>query len=379
MIPRGRGRCRGRGRGNSSYRGRGRNFTYQIGNSWLIAENIANIASSSGNIPQDQNNSSYEEIPDLTKQKKRKNNNIPPSYDDEDSYNEEQITSNEVILVIENCDLEWKEYPWTIMSRYLDRASYATGSSTSRSYYLNILNSTETAQIQYSYGNIRTNTRIIDSSKIIIKKIMSVQEWGISPLKVKEFVHPKLRTQVKCNYWDYIQAFEKALLHENEKREHYWLIEICGEVYKHPIPNWFLKWWNFHGPSGNIIPEPFKGLYTEWVKLSPKLKEIENKNKEKWIEDIAPMNFFMEFSIPWIWKWSPRFGYTEKNIPCIYRNYHIQFWNKLLEIYPNTNRLLYGQEIVDSIKEVNNNSQVNLDTSYLNLDTSMALPCIQFD
>ncbi|KAI5655482.1 hypothetical protein M9H77_32669 [Catharanthus roseus] len=41
------------------------------------------------------------------------------------------------------------------------------------------------------------------------------------------------------------------------------------------------------------------------------------------------MFFFIEFSIPWVWKWTPDMGYTQQNIPCLRRATHSRFWDRL--------------------------------------------------
>lgn len=61
------------------------------------------------------------------------------------------------------------------------------------------------------------------------------------------------------------------------------------------------------------------------------------------------MYFFIEFSIPWIHKWTPEVGYTPiENIPCLYRKYFTNFWDKLNRKDPATGHL-YGQELLDQI------------------------------
>lgn len=59
--------------------------------------------------------------------------------------------------------------------------------------------------------------------------------------------------------------------------------------------------------------------------------------------------FFIEFSIPWIHKWTSEVGYTPiENIPCLYRKYFTNFWDKLNRKDPTTGQL-YGQELLDQI------------------------------
>jgi len=60
--------------------------------------------------------------------------------------------------------------------------------------------------------------------------------------------------------------------------------------------------------------------------------------------------FFIEFSNPWIHKWTPEIGFTEEDIPCLYRTYYNNFWDKLMKQDPKTKQLI-GQELLDSISE----------------------------
>ncbi|KAG5590677.1 hypothetical protein H5410_041191 [Solanum commersonii] len=112
---------------------------------------------------------------------------------------------------------------------------------------------------------------------------------------------------------DYIQAFDKVLYYNNDKHKHTWFIKVCAKIFAEPIPNWFINWWSYHGPTVQILPEPFLNLYKEWTKI------ISN-----------------EFSIPWIHKWTLEIGFTEEDIPCLYRTYYNNFWDKLMKQDPKT-------------------------------------------
>ncbi|KAG5630937.1 hypothetical protein H5410_002654 [Solanum commersonii] len=57
-----------------------------------------------------------------------------------------------------------------------------------------------------------------------------------------------------------------------------------------------------------------------------------------------------EFSIPWIHKWTPEVGYTEEQIPCLYRVYYNNFWDKMIKKDPKTKEL-HGQELSDFITQ----------------------------
>ncbi|KAG5609749.1 hypothetical protein H5410_021030 [Solanum commersonii] len=137
------------------------------------------------------------------------------------------------------------------------------------------------------------NTRkVYNFSKIIIKKILTTEEWGMIPLKEMDYIHPKQK------------------------------VAICSNIFGRKIPNWICKWWTLYGPSIKILPEQYKKLYSEWIDISPKL---------------------IKFSIPWIMKWSVDIDNTYEGFPCLQRTFYTKFWNKLvhkdlegkIQLYPN--------------------------------------------
>ncbi|KAL0458677.1 UNVERIFIED_CONTAM: hypothetical protein Slati_0494900 [Sesamum latifolium] len=79
-------------------------------------------------------------------------------------------------------------------------------------------------------------------------------------------------------------------------------------------------------------------------------KIVQAEKSRKWVEGMASLYFFMEFSIPWIWKWLPEVGITLQKIPCIKRKFCSKFWNKLMQIDPETKKY-YGQEIINEMEE----------------------------
>ncbi|KAG5599903.1 hypothetical protein H5410_031273 [Solanum commersonii] len=110
-----------------------------------------------------------------------------------------------------------------------------------------------------------------------------------------------------------------------------------------PIPNWFLNWWSYHGPTIKIVPDSFLKLYKELVKVSSDLHELYNTDHIYYLEKIDQIYFFIEFSIPWIHKWTPEVGFTEEQIPCLYRIFYNNFCDKLMKKDPKTKTLYeYG-------------------------------------
>ncbi|KAG5606413.1 hypothetical protein H5410_027905 [Solanum commersonii] len=159
-----------------------------------------------------------------------------------------------MIFLLENSEIQRKEEPWKIFQRYLLNGLYFPGES--------------------------YKTRL---------------EYFLNDRKV----------------------FNKVLYYNNERHKHTWFIKVCAKIFANSIPNWFLNWWSYHGPTIKILSEPFLKLYREWVKIH---------------------------------KWALEVDFTEEQIPCLYRTYFNNFWDKLMKRDPQT-KSLYGQELIDLISK----------------------------
>ncbi|KAG5629323.1 hypothetical protein H5410_001040 [Solanum commersonii] len=245
--------------------------------------------------------------------------------DDIRSY--ERVVKKEMIFLIENSEIQRKEEPWKIFQQYLFNGLYFPGESyKTRLYYETILTNTGSVEFQH-FSSYNTSENVYNFSKMIIKQIISIEDWGISSMKES-----------------------KVLYYNNERHKHTWFIKVCAKIFVDPISNWFLNWWSYHGPTVKILPDPFLKLYKNWVKVLPDLNDLYHSDHVCYIEQIEQIYFFIEFSIPWIHKWTPEVDFTEEQIPCLYRIYYNNFWDKLMKKDPMT-KSLYGQELLDSISQ----------------------------
>ena len=257
----------------------------------------------------------------------------------------EKVEKREMIFLLENSDIQRKEEPWKIFQRYLVNGLYFPGESyKTRKYYETLLISTS-VEFQH-FSGYNTSENVYNFSKMIIKHIIHIEDWGISSMTERQFSLNKV--MVSFTYWDYIQAFNKVLCYNNERHKHTWFIKVCAKIFANPIPNWFLNWWSYHGPTIKILPEPFLKLYKEWVKVSPDLNKLYHQEHICYFQQIEQIYFFIEFSVPWIHKWVPEVDFTEEQIPCLYRTYYNNFWDKLMKKDPQT-KSIYGQELLDLI------------------------------
>jgi len=117
----------------------------------------------------------YREFMDFIESKKASDNN-PPTYstilmDEENTEVFDLNDKREVILLLENSDLKWKNDPWQVMSRYLDTVSSTTTVYKYRMHYEIILSATGSCEFQHFYP---ANTKkVYYFYKIIIKKDLS--------------------------------------------------------------------------------------------------------------------------------------------------------------------------------------------------------------
>ncbi|KAG5631797.1 hypothetical protein H5410_003514 [Solanum commersonii] len=115
-------RGRGEGRSNS---GRGGHILAQQGNKTLTSFNVSHsTASSSGTSGIDTNHPMYKEFMDFMKSKNAEDNS-QPSYssvlmDEENIEVFDMKDKKEVILLLEESDLRWRNEPWQIMTSHTD-------------------------------------------------------------------------------------------------------------------------------------------------------------------------------------------------------------------------------------------------------------------
>ncbi|KAG5610503.1 hypothetical protein H5410_021784 [Solanum commersonii] len=115
----------------------------------------------------------------------------------------------------------------------------------------------------HNFSGYNTSENTYNFYKMIIKQIISVEDWGISTMKERQISLNKV--SMNFTYWDYIHAFDKVLIYNNERHKHTWFIKVYAKIFAEPIPNWFLNWWSYHGPTTKILPDPFLKLYNEWI------------------------------------------------------------------------------------------------------------------
>ncbi|KAG5632978.1 hypothetical protein H5410_004695 [Solanum commersonii] len=230
----------------------------------------------------------------------------------------EKVDKREMIFLLENSDIQRKEEHWKIFQRYLVNGLYLPGESYKTQKYYETLLISIGVEFQH-FSGYNKSENVYNFSKMIIKHVIHIEDWGISSMTERQFSLNKV--MVSFTYCDYIQAFNKVLCYNNERHKHTWFIKVCAKIFANLIPNWFLNWRSYHGPTIKILPEPFLKLYKEWVKIFPDLNKLYHQE---------------------------HIYFTEEQIPCLYRTYYNNFWDKLMKKDSQT-KSVYGQELLDLI------------------------------
>ncbi|KAG5629075.1 hypothetical protein H5410_000792 [Solanum commersonii] len=110
----------------------------------------------------------------------------------------EKAEKREMIFLLENSDIQRREEPWKIFQRYLVNGLYFLGESyKTRKYYETLLISTG-VEFQH-FSGYNTSENVYNFSKMIIKHVIHIEDWGISSMTERQFSLNKV--MVSFTYW----------------------------------------------------------------------------------------------------------------------------------------------------------------------------------
>ena len=142
---------------------------------------------------------------------------------------------------------------------------------------------------------INTISDKADSSKIIYHSVYLVniipeEKWGPSPNSTRTMP----TSPIPYSYHDYITAWSRFMLHQNEHMSHSWFVNF-DKSFTSYLPLWFNRWWTQFGPINDIFPEPLLDTF-ECFKKFYKVDAHGTKLP-------ALLHFVKCHKIPWILKW----------------------------------------------------------------------------
>jgi hypothetical protein len=142
-------------------------------------------------------------------------------------------------------------------------------------------------------------------------KFVSQKDWGMPPYALRSLSNRK----VQFSYHDYVDAWYKVLLHQNEEFTRSWFINF-DRNFKGPIPSWFHRWWQVHGPVHQILPEEVK----EAIRYFSTVKKLSQQEEQLPVT----VHFFAHFKVSWILKW--QYMFSSQN--CVARQFSVKWWDK---------------------------------------------------
>ena len=135
----------------------------------------------------------------------------------EDPYTPNSITG-ETVLWIDSADEQWMQDPWELKKRYLTTQQSPPHFDQYRYIYEQILTETGACEFKHHLHDPNKSTSPISFSKITIRNIMPIAQWGIHPHTLRDL---DLRNkQTKYTYWDYQDAFTQVFYYQNPIRSH---------------------------------------------------------------------------------------------------------------------------------------------------------------
>ncbi|XP_057486650.1 uncharacterized protein LOC130783343 [Actinidia eriantha] len=241
------------------------------------------------------------------------------------------------ICYIEQEDISLIDDAWAIRLKYLTPYQTPSLSGKPLTYFEAIMTQTNSMNISHTRESPIDLSSAIIYSKCIIKKVIKPGSWGFDLANSK--VMTINEASHNYNYWDYQHGFYHTFLYQNKKNKHTWFFKLCNQIIPSGgVPSWFYDWWLIYGPVLDILPSNILKAYHRWKVWHPLIRGKDN----------LPYNhnmvlFFIEFEIPWIWKWD----FLIKNdssvdIPTLQRVFWVRWWNNFSQ-----------KDIVDLYEQIN--------------------------
>ena len=145
---------------------------------------------------------------------------------------------------------------------------------------------------------------------VYLNHIISEEKWGPNPTITRTL--PK--SPIPYSYHDYITAWFRFMLHQNETMSHSWLVNF-NKDFDLEFPLWFIRWWTQFGSAVEIFPTPLKDCF---LNFSIRLKTNTHGAK------FTPLlHFIKKYKVQWILKWQ-----YAKEDDVLARCWYVKWWDK---------------------------------------------------
>ena len=207
-------------------------------------------------------------------------------------------TTEDVIFLLED-DLQWRNDPWYVASRYFGRNdNYPALFMKTREYAKAILMDTGSIHI-YPID------KHSGDKKVFISEIKLPIDYGFNPNEPRIVQGTR---DMFYNYWDYVQAWKNVFLFQDEKNRHSWFMRFNPSFNLKRLPQWFPFWWLTHGLLEKGLPPELQErflLFCKYLdndyfaqKYVQPLYEKPHMQKQMYM-----LHFMVKYRLPWILAW----------------------------------------------------------------------------
>ena len=95
----------------------------------------------------------------------------------------------------------------------------------------------------------KTNGEKIIYHSVSLNHIISEEQWGPCPTTTRSLPN----CPIPYSYYDYITAWFRFMLHQNETMSHSWFVNFQKD-FDFVFPLWFIRWWTQFGSAVEIFP-----------------------------------------------------------------------------------------------------------------------------
>lgn len=188
----------------------------------------------------------------------------------------------------------------------------------SHAYYESILVHTKSASFTYT----KNKDEIPLYCKVLLLRVLTLDDWGQAPGLAKDFSLQSNGPKQRFNYWDYIDAWNRAFYLQNPLHTLSIFFHF-GYEFTYPVPIWFLYWWHTFSFKPENAPLEIEKAFK---KFEAQMKPIEP------FDEVPPWLLFSQnFKVPWILM--TEFKIVDEKqahivYPTICRFYKTKWWAK---------------------------------------------------
>ena len=167
----------------------------------------------------------------------------------------------------------------------------------------------------------KTNTTKITYHNVFLNYFISEEMWGPNLVATRRL--PK--SPIPYSYHDYIIAWFRFMLHQNENMSHSWFVNFDKD-FNSEFPLWFIRWWSQFSSSVEIFPAPLKDSFQNFT-----LRFRIDAHGAKF----TPLfHFIKKYKVPWILKWQ-----YAKESDVLTRCWFVKWWDKFPHTQSITNNV----------------------------------------